>query len=274
MAIGYVNFKVTKNPDDFTNISPTTTSQEAIPDTSWTAGYRTGNLPSAGESNTSGGWVQSSGDAAWAIGDVSREGHYVSSGVSPALLDIKGFTPGESIRVTCYSRYDTSQGRISRWIVNGSAPQDLACYDTAAGTPNLSSVVVFDAVADGSGVITVSHSNAPTGSLTGRSTGLKIEQIAGAPSPAITLTQTEITPGGTISGSYANWGGTAPTKLEGIRGANVIDSATAGGITGLVITGDGTSGTFTATTPAYTAGQNLRTSNIAAGISDVTWRLS
>jgi hypothetical protein len=93
-------------------------------------------------------------------------------------------------------------------------------------------------------------------------------------SASITLTQTEITPNGTISGSYSNWGGTAPTKLEGIRGANSIGSDT-GEITGFTVTGDGTSGTFTATIadlPATGSAQYLRLQ--AAGIVDVTWRLT
>jgi hypothetical protein len=93
-------------------------------------------------------------------------------------------------------------------------------------------------------------------------------------SPSITLTQTEITPGGTISGSYSNWGGTAPTKLEGIRGANSIGTDT-GEITGFTVTGDGASGTFTATIadlPATSSAQYLRLQ--AAGIVDVTWRLT
>jgi hypothetical protein len=99
-------------------------------------------------------------------------------------------------------------------------------------------------------------------------------QPAAAPSPTVTLTQTEITPNGTISGSYSNWGGTAPTKLEGIRGANSIGTDT-GEITGFTVTGDGVSGTFTATIadlPATGSAQYLRLQ--AAGIVDVTWRLT
>jgi hypothetical protein len=92
---------------------------------------------------------------------------------------------------------------------------------------------------------------------------------------SITLTQTEITPNGTISGSYANWGGTAPALLEAIRAAISLDSNNQ--ITGLVITGDGVSGTYTATMPDLpTVGneQYIRFSAPAAGIVDPTWRLS
>jgi hypothetical protein len=240
MAIGYVNFRASRVAVGFANLAATTTTQTAIPDTTWTAGYRAGNLPSGSEGNTGGGWVQSSGAAAWAVEDVSREGHFVSTGVSPALLDISGFTPGESIRVTCYSRFETSAGRISRWIVNASLPQDLACYDTTAGTPNLTNVVVFDTVADGGGIVTVSHSNAPSSSLTGRSMGLKIEQIAGADttaptfttSPAVSATSetghtiaSTLNETGTLYGVRLASGATAPSSAQVKAGQNNTGAA-------------------------------------------------
>ena len=93
--------------------------------------------------------------------------------------------------------------------------------------------------------------------------------------PAVTFDQAEIVPGGTISGSYVRWtGGSAPTILEGIRGANSIGTVT-GEITAFTVTGDGVSGTFTGTIadlPASASAQYLRFSD--TGVVDVTWRLS
>jgi hypothetical protein len=124
--------------------------------------------------------------------------------------------------------------------------------------------------------VTFTYGNfSTTGGAVDRATVVSFVVAEGVVPPSITINQTEITPGGTISGSYANWGGTAPALLEAIRAAISLDSNNQ--ITGLVITGDGVSGTYTATMPDLpTVGnaQYLRFSDADTGIVDPTWRLS
>lgn len=97
----------------------------------------------------------------------------------------------------------------------------------------------------------------------------------------MTVDQSGIVPGGTISGTYSAHV-SAPTVLEGVRGSNIITSEGASPqITGLTITntvaGDGTNeGTFTATLaslPASGTQQLLRFSDPAQSVADPTWRL-
>lgn len=90
--------------------------------------------------------------------------------------------------------------------------------------------------------------------------------------PTVSITQTELTPGGTISGTYSNFGDTAPTALTLSDGTNTIGTAT-GEITGLTV--DDVAKTFTATMPGLpTTGttQGLLFGNVTATLSapDVT----
>lgn len=64
------------------------------------------------------------------------------------------------------------------------------------------------------------------------------------PPPSVTITQTELTPGGTISGSYSNYA-TVPTTLTVSDGTNTITIASPT----INDNGDGT-GTFSGTMPA------------------------
>lgn len=78
------------------------------------------------------------------------------------------------------------------------------------------------------------------------------------PEPTLTVTQTELTPGGTISGSYSNYA-TVPTTLTVSDGANTITIASPT----ISDNGDGT-GTFSGTMPS------LPTSGSVAGIQFTT----
>jgi hypothetical protein len=156
-------------------------------------------------------------------------------------------------------------GRFTNVRVNGGTLISLA-NGNGSGGPNLSITGLFTGISPVAGEILIEYTsiNSSAAYLNAARYG---EEVV---TSSITLTQSEITPNGTISGSYANWGGTAPTKLEGIRGANSIGTDT-GEITGFTVTGDGTSGTFTATIadlPASASAQYLRFSD--TGIADPT----
>jgi hypothetical protein len=212
-----------------------------------------------------GGNAQPTGSAAWVDEEAVWKGaHGVGADDYGTLFySINGLNDASVYDLEIFGSV-TSTGRTLGANVNGGAEQTLLT------TNNTTSTLIFAGVSPVSGAITVNLRTADGGNAYINASRIS----AAAAVPTITLTQTEITPGGTISGSYSNWGGTAPTKLEGIRGANSIGTDT-GEITGFTVTGDGTSGTFTATIEDLTesgSAQYLRFSD--TGIVDATWRLS
>jgi hypothetical protein len=201
------------------------------------------------------------GDGSWYDENVN-DPVWVNNATFFPISTVAGLDAAKSYFIDVFG-YHQDGVRTVELNINGGTAQG---YSLSSGT------VVDDSTFSVSGITSATLNARQNGGSAGYVLGFRVREAITPPS--ITLTQTEITPNGTISGSYANWGGTAPTKLEGIRGANTIGSDT-GEITGFTATGDGTSGTFTATIadlPASTSTQYLRFSD--TGIVNVTWRLS
>ena len=239
MAIGLINFSITRTLSGWARVFIDATSDAPVPNTSWTTNYRDGYLPDSGENNTSASHEANTGDAAWVVEVSSRESHYKSGDTAWAILDVWGMTPDQAVKVTCFSR--TIFDRKTRWRVNGGVSQDLEPYDPIEETANTSEVVTFDAVVPSNGILSIEYQAAP-GYMSGRATAVKIEEIAG---PEATLDDAALEPGKAITGTYANYT-SAPTVLtltdsEG----NTVSSASE--ITDLVI--DDSAETYAFTMP-------------------------
>lgn len=134
----------------------------------------------------------------------------------------------------------TNHPDTSIWV-NGGTPQTIFTYDATNARANNSDAVTFTDVAkDVNGQFIIRFQN-----LTGARGYLSALQLTGDTGPIVTVTQTDLSPGGTISGSYSDFPST-PTTLTLSDGTNTITipspTITPGSPAG--------SGTFSGTVPA------------------------
>lgn len=243
-------------------ILPSDTTAVAITDengdpTGWTIRW---NIP-PGDIGGDGYNGAGTGDAAWADeSNVLRYSVFYNafSGDPYCELIIEG--PDELTIDLVASYGNQSVGPDTEVWVNSETPVVIAAYDSVNARANNSETATFAGVAkNGSNQFSVrfKESSADRGYLS----ALRLTAPAG---PALIVAQSELTPGGVISGSYANFE-TVPTTLTVNDGTNTITIASPT----INDNGDGT-GTFSGTMPS------LPTSGTADLIlfGDVTVELS
>lgn len=244
-------------------ILPSDTSPVALTDingdpTGWTIRWSDGFAPS----NGGGGYnAVGVGDAAWVDdAEVLQHAVYHNSFASNDYSELIIEGPDELTIDAVGSYQDSTSHQDTEIWVNSETPQIILTYDSANSRGNNSDTASFPGVLkDGNNqfVIRFRENSGARGYLNGL-------QLTGPTGPSISVTQTELTPGGTISGSYADFE-TVPTTLTVSDGANTITIASPT----INDNGDGT-GTFSGTMPS------LPTSGTADLIlfGDVTVELS
>ena len=133
----------------------------------------------------------------------------------------------------------TSHPDTEIWV-NSETSQIMQTYDSVNARANNSDTVTFTNVAkDGNNqfVIRFRENSGDRGYIAAL-------RLTGPDGPIVVVTETELTPGGTISGTYANFQ-TVPTTLTVSDGTNTITIASPT----ITDNGDGT-GTFSGTMPA------------------------
>ena len=215
--------------------SPVALNDEAGVSTGWAFAYTT----APNSEFTSGASAVGTGDAAYideAI--IMAESH--------AMNDATNWAAAEITNLDNSSLYDlgftSSQGfnRKMEIRVNGGASQVLNSEGVEKGTGELK---LFTDISPVSGTITVEYrTDISSDGWSYVNAGFIVEQ--GPPPASLTVTQTELTPGGTISGSYSNYA-TIPTTLTVSDGTNTITVASPT----ISDNGDGT-GTFSGTMPS------------------------
>lgn len=220
---------------------PTQTTDIPVTDingdpTGWTIRYEAGFLPSEAGGNGFNG--VGAGDAAWVdSASVMAQSTY-GFGDPGAKIILTG--PDELLSLRCASSYENSGIATDvLWTVNGTS-QVINSYDSVNARAANDTAAIFTNVAkNGAGVFEITFTG--QSSTRGYATALYIET---APGPSLTVTQTTLTPSGTISGSYSNYT-TVPTTLTVSDGTNTITIASPT----ISDNGDGT-GTFSGTMPA------------------------
>lgn len=159
------------------------------------------NPSASGDFNASG--AVGSGDASWAdVPGIIGFGVGVNAGnqLSWTLGDLP---QNRTVSIRCLSSHDNT-GRVARWTIGSEASQDLA-----SDGPNLTEDVIFSGVPhDGQLEITLESANASR--AFGTALLILLDDDV---NPAITITQSELTPGGTISGTASNFTA-APTTIS------------------------------------------------------------
>ncbi|WP_328186924.1 hypothetical protein [Marinobacter sp. OP 3.4] len=238
MSEAYINVTHANGGDvsvtDWYNVEAGDESVQGLGSTGWSFQFTTSftGIP-GGEGTTDGG----TGDAAWvAPGALLQSARGGAVGQWTDLDDSKTYT------VYGISSY-TIGGRSSSWTVNGGGTPQIT-NDVVGGNPNTTESAVFTEVSPSSGVITIEVEN-EAGSGDSYVAAMGIAENAG---PSVTLDNATLTPGSTISGSYANFAGvpTSPLVLTD-SGSNTLNVTVT-----ITDNGDGT-GTFTGTMPTLPA---------------------
>lgn len=182
--------------------------------------------------------LSASGDAAWADDDRGAfESAWTNDGTALHTITISGLDDAKVYFVEGFgSRVD---GRDTQMSVNGSAVQIIPNGDGAGG-PNLTETALFTNISPVSGQITIDWGGTDNW---GYLNTVRYGEFT--PAASISITQTSLTPGGTISGSYSNFD-VVPTSPLLITDKNANSITVAVNITD---NGDGT-GTFSGTMPA------------------------
>ena len=217
--------------------------------------------PNGGTSNI--GSIQEgelTGDAVW-VNEAIIANNAINVRAAGVSVRYTGFLPGETRIIEAFGHQTITASRGLTLSVNGSTPVEVPQYN------NLNAVgsVEVEADANGEFLVTLTGSDANNNSYI---QAIRIIEPA-APSPSITITQSELTPGGTISGTASNFSA-APTTISLSDGASpVLNPA-------LTVTSSGDDYTFSALIPDFksladTAGegnpvQGLRIGTITATV--------
>lgn len=193
----------------------------------------------SGAIETGGSITTGTGDAAWVDEeDILQWGHYKNSTTEWASYTISGLSGADLYDFECIC--SAGFNRFTDVRVNGGTIQ------TQDSNVNDSQTLLFSDIAPASGVITVEFRQAAESSGSAYINAARL--ISKSPVPTLTLDQTELTPGGTISGSYSNFTGvpTSPLTLTDSNANSITVAVT-------VTDGGAGSGTFTGTLPTLPA---------------------
>ena len=209
MSFTYLAFQNSGNPADSTNkhwnsISPDANAQ-ALSDDSGAPSGMTFSYIGGSPTGLSGNGIDAvgTGDAAWVDeAKISFAGHY-PSGEANAVFKLSGAPP--NVDLGFHSSSPSS--RVGELRVNGG---EWVQFTPADDNERSSNFLGVPGVASDQGDITVEYRRA-----SGSSPYLMamFVSIPAGPEPTITITETELTPGGTISGTASNFTA-APTTIS------------------------------------------------------------
>lgn len=213
----------------------------------WNPGFEPGDIGGDGYNGVG------TGDAAWCDeSNVLRYSVFYNSFSTEDYCELILEGP-DTVTIDVVASYgvNSTTGPDTSVSVNDGTPVVITSYDFTNSRANNSETGTFaDVTKNGSNQFSIKFSE-NTGAR-GYLAALRLTAPAG---PAVDVTQTTLTPGGTVSGSYSNFSGvpTSPLTLTDTDGNSITVAVT------ISDNGDGT-GTFTGTLPS------LPTSGSATGI--------